>query len=246
MKTVEYIIRKIKGDDFKLDKEISILYLFGIVSRMVLNLVRGNIKTAFVKNRKLIIFVGKNSKIKMKRKVRLGSGVNIGNDVIIDALSREGVKIGKNVKIGDYTRIMCTGTIRSIGKGFEIGENCGIGENCYFGAAGGIKIGNDVIMGQNVRFHSENHNYDKSDILIRLQGVTNKGIIVGSDCWIGSGVVLLDGVSVGDGCVIGANTIVNKNLPNNSIAVGNPVKIIKKRSGNKNKKGIDNEENIIC
>jgi acetyltransferase-like isoleucine patch superfamily enzyme len=67
------------------------------------------------------------------------------------------------------------------------------------------------------------------DIPIRLQGVTNKGIKIGNNCWIGSGAVFLDGVSVGDGCVIGANTLVNKSIPANSIVAGNPVRIIKSR-----------------
>jgi len=44
---------------------------------------------------------------------------------------------------------------------------------------GAITIGNDVIAGQNVRFHSENHNYDDADKLIREQGVNRKGISVG-------------------------------------------------------------------
>ena len=60
-------------------------------------------------------------------------------------------------------------------------------------------------MGQNIRFHSENHNYKDINIPIRMQGVTNKGIKIGNDCWIGAGVVFLDGVVVGNGCVIGAN-----------------------------------------
>ena len=92
-----------------------------------------------------------------------------------------------------------------------------------------IEIGRDVIMGQNVRFHSENHNFDDIEVPIRFQGVTNKGIKIGNNCWIGSGVVFLDGINVGDGCVIGANTLVNKDIPDNVIAVGNPARIIKYR-----------------
>ena len=84
-------------------------------------------------------------------------------------------------------------------------------------------------MGQNIRFHSENHNFNEVNIPIRIQGVTNKGIKIGDDCWIGAGAVFLDGVSVGNGCVIGANTVVNKNIPDNYIAVGNPVRLLKKR-----------------
>lgn len=229
MSIIEFFIRKIKGNNFELDNNINLWYLLAVVFNMIINLIRGNIKTVFIKKKGFSIFIGRRTKIRMKSKLTLGKGINIGSNVIIDGLSKEGVKIGNNVRIGDYTRILCTGTIRNIGKGFSIGDNCGIGENCFFGAAGGINIGNDVIMGQNIRFHSENHNFNEVNIPIRIQGVTNKGIKIGDDCWIGAGAVFLDGVSVGNGCVIGANTVVNKNIPDNYIAVGNPVRLLKKR-----------------
>lgn len=229
MRFIEYLIKKIKGNDFELDKEISLGYLLENILLMSINLIRGNIKTFRAQKSGISVFVGKKTKIRMKKKVKLGKGVNIGNNIVIDALSKKGVSIGNNVRIGDYTRILCTGSLRKIGIGFQIGDNCGIGENCFFGSAGGISIGNDVIMGQNIRFHSENHNYENINIPIRMQGVTNKGIKIGNDCWIGAGAVFLDGVVVGNGCVIGANTVVNKSLPDNVIAVGNPVRIIKNR-----------------
>ena len=165
----------------------------------------------------------------MNKKIKLGKGVNIGENVVIDAMSKKGVIIGNNVRIGDYTRILCTGSLKKLGVGFKIGDNCGIGENCFFGSAGGISIGNDVIMGQNIRFHSENHNYEDMTIPIRMQGVTNKGIKIGNDCWIGAGAVFLDGAELGDGCVVGANSVVNKKFDDNSIIVGMPAKMIKKR-----------------
>lgn len=229
MNFIEHIIRKIKGNDFSLDSNISFLYLFTLIFEMIINLIRGNLKSLFINKKSFIIFIGARTKLKMKSKIKFGRSVNIGKDVLIDAISKNGVSIGNNVKIGDYTRILCTGTIKKIGKGFKIGDNCGVGEYCFFGSAGGIEIGNDVIMGQNVRFHSENHNYSDINTPIRTQGVSNKGIRIGNNCWIGAGVVFLDGVVVGDGCVIGANTVVNKSLDNNVIAVGNPVRIIKKR-----------------
>lgn len=232
MRLLEYLIRKIKGNDFTLDRNISFQYIIGMIVGMIINLIRGNIKTLFINKNSSLIFIGSKTKIKMKKKIVLGKGVNIGNQVIIDALSKNGVIIGSNVRIGDFTRILCTGTIKNIGTGFKIGDNCGIGEYCFFGAAGGIEIGNDVIMGQNVRFHSENHNYSDINIPIRLQGVTNRGIKIGNNCWIGAGTVFLDGVKVGNGCVVGANALVNKSLPDNAIAVGNPVRIIKKRTDN--------------
>lgn len=226
IKILEYFIRKIKGDNFQIDREISIGYLINKIFSMIINLIRGNIKTIFIHKKSNIIFIGQGTKLIERKKLYFGSGINIGENVVVDALSKNGVSIGNNARIGDYSRILCTGTLKNVGKGITIGNNFGCGENCFFGCAGGIEIGNDVIMGQNVRFHSENHNFTDTDILIRLQGVTNKGIKIGDNCWIGSGVVFLDGVQVGNGCVIGANTLVNKDIPDNVVVGGIPAKII--------------------
>ncbi|MBN1036876.1 acyltransferase [Clostridium botulinum] len=196
---------------------------------MIINLVRGNIKSLLVKKKSNIIFIGARSKLKMKRKITFGKGINIGENVIIDALSKSGVIMGNNIRIGDYSRILCTGTIKNIGKGIKIGNNFGCGENCFLGAAGGIEIGNDVIMGQNVRFHSENHNFSDTNIPIRLQGVTHKGIKIGDNCWIGAGAVFLDGTVLGNGCVVASNAVVNKKFNNNSIIGGIPAKLIRER-----------------
>ena len=61
--------------------------------------------------------------------------------------------------------------------------------------------------------------------LIKIR-VNHKGIIVGDNCWIGSGVVFLDGASIANGCVVAANAVITKQFPENSIVGGVPAKII--------------------
>ncbi|HFJ9293030.1 MULTISPECIES: acyltransferase [Bacillus] len=226
---LNFLISKLKKTEYKLDSSIKTIDILGIVWIRVLYLWRGIYRRIGTDKCGKFLFVGKKVELKGKRFIKLGNGITIDNHVSLDALSIEGIHIGNNVHIGTYTKMACSGSLKNLGKGLKIGNNSGIGDFCFFGAAGGIQIGNNVIMGQNVRFHSENHNFDRLDIPIKEQGVTNKGITVGNDCWIGSGAVFLDGVEVGDGCVIGANTLVNKNIPAYSVAVGNPVKIVKSR-----------------
>ena len=55
-----------------------------------------------------------------------------------------------------------------------------------------------------------------------------KEIKVGNNVWIGGNVVVLPGVTIGDNVVIGAGSIVNKDIPSNSVAVGNPCHVVKK------------------
>ena len=101
--------------------------------------------------------------------------------------------------------------------------------NLFLADKGGIKIGNDVIMGPQVKIFSENHNYSQTYILIRKQGESRKGVTIGDNCWIGAGVTILDGVSIANGCVIAAGSVVTKSIPENAIVAGVPAKVIKLR-----------------
>lgn len=226
IKILNKFISKVKGEKFELDEEIMLRDIISEISIRIIMLLRGRIKYAFILKKRGVFFLGSRVKLSCCRKINLKKNVTLKNGVEIRALSKNGVEIGDSATIGENTVIRCSGSFKVLGKGIKIGDNFSCGDNCFFGAAGGIEIGNDIIMGQNVRFHSENHNYSKANIIIRKQGVNNKGIKVGNNCWIGAGVVFLDGVTIGDGYVIGANTIVNKNIPDNSIAVGSPVKIL--------------------
>ena len=163
----------------------------------------------------------------------IGAKTKLHDGVYIDALSTDGVKIGDHVVIGRNTRIESTGSLEFVGKGVKIGNRTTFGNDCFFGAAGGIEIGEDVVAGQYIRFHSENHNFDDTEELIKNQGVSHKGIRIGNNCWIGSGAVFLDGAELEDGCVVGANSVVTKHFPANSVIAGVPAKLIRTRGNNK-------------
>ena len=175
------------------------------------------------------LFRGKHVTLRCKNKLTIGRNVTLYDDVFIDALSKNGVTLVNNVSIGQRTIIKASGSIAAIGKGFVIGDGSSFGNDCFVGAAGGVYIGSHVAMGQNVRFHSENHNFGDITKPIYEQGVTNIGITIGNDCWIGAGAVFLDGSSMGNGCVVGANTLVTKQFPDNSVIAGSPARIIRMR-----------------
>lgn len=195
---------------------------------IMIKLIRGNLKFLFVKKNSYKILVGKHTKIKNKNRIHFKGKIGINDYVEINGLAQKDIYLGDNITIGNYTIMRGSNTIDKLGKGIKIGDNFSCGDFCFFGSAGGIEIGNDVIMGQNVRFHAQSHNYKGKD-LIRCQGVTSKGIKIGNNCWIGSGVVFLDGITIGDGCVIGSNTVVTKSFPDNCVIVGCPGKKIKDR-----------------
>lgn len=227
---VSVLIKRLKGEAFEVDERVpATALLFILVSRAV-NLLRGMVRClGMTSSRMPVVFMEKGVILRNKRFIRLGRGVSIGLASYIDGLSEDGVNIGNNVSFGAYARIICTGSLNHIGKGCSIGDSSGMGEYVFIGAAGGVEIGKNVIIGQSVSFHAENHNFDRTDVPIRLQGVNHKGIVVEDDCWIGANVTLLDGARVGTGSIIGAGSVVRGDVPPYSIAAGIPAKVIRSR-----------------
>lgn len=230
-KLINTVARKIKGGSYSLDESIPIKALLAVSIRRSLMLLRSIL---FFHSPMQKLFLGKGVTIKNRVMLRLGKGVTLGDYVLIDCLSQKGVMLGDNVNIGEYTRIEASGSITDIGEGISIGNNSGIGSFSFIGGAGGVKIGQDVIMGQMVSFHPENHNFDRLDIPIRLQGVWRQGISIGDDCWIGVKVTFLDGARVGKGCVIAAGSIVRGEIPEYSVVAGVPAKVIRNRRNKNN------------
>lgn len=221
---------KIAGkDDFHLDSSIGTGYILRQCWKYGWMMIRGKHFSFGHGQIANDVFVGKKVKVLEKKYLTIGEKTKLQDGVYIDALSREGVQIGENVVIGRNTRIECTGGLQSVGKGVKIGDRTTFGNDCMFGAAGGIEIGDDVVAGQYIRFHSENHNFNDMTTLIRKQGVTHKGIKIGNNCWIGAGTVFLDGAELGEGCVVGANAVVTKKFPSNAVIVGIPARVISSR-----------------
>ena len=111
----------------------------------------------------------------------------------------------------------------------EFGDNCFV--NNYFSATSikEIKIGNNCIFGEDVKIYDHNHKYSEKDagIPIHSQGFTSKEVSIGNNCWIASNVVITGGVTIGEGCVIGAGSVVTRDIPPNSLAAGNPCRVIR-------------------
>lgn len=110
----------------------------------------------------------------------------------------------------------------------SIGNNSGIGINCKLN--GKVIIGDNVLMGPEVLMYTQNHNYSRTDIPMKLQGTGDEiPIVIGNDVWIGARCIILQGVRVGNGAIIGAGSVVTKDVPDYTIVGGNPAKVIKAR-----------------
>lgn len=228
-KNLSKIFEKIGKSNYVLDNHLSSYDLAVILWCKGFELVRGFWTRLFLKGSSGLLFVGRRCKIRHKSRILIGRTVTIGDNVEINALSKEGIIIGSNVSILRNSIIECTGVIRNLGEGLIIGNNVGIAQNCFIQVRGKVIIGNDVIFGPGVSLFSENHIFDNPDLPVSIQGEIRKGVIIGDGVWVGARSVILDGVQIGKNSIIAAGSIVNKEVPPYAVAAGVPARILRIR-----------------
>lgn len=226
--TMDFMVSRLKGYEYRLDRSIPLSSVVGIMLRRFAWLCRGFTKCLLLQRKLRFIYIAPQVNLRNTSLIRFGKGVTLERGVLVDGLSREGIEFGDNVMIGAYS-IIRANMLANLGAGLRIGKDSAVDAYSFIGAAGHITIGENVIMGQHVSFHSENHNHDRTDIPIKYQGTRRAGIVIEDDCWVGSNTVFLDGCHVERGCVIGAGSIVHGRIPAYSVAVGAPARVIRSR-----------------
>lgn len=117
------------------------------------------------------------------------------------------------------------------GERISIGAGCHIGErSCLWAgdSTGRIVIGDHVSFAPEVFVTASDYRFTKG-VPFQEQPKNERDIIIGSDVWLGTRVVVTAGVTIGDGCIVGAGAVVTKDLPPDSIAVGVPAKVVASR-----------------
>ena len=88
-----------------------------------------------------------------------------------------------------------------------------------------VTIGDDCFIGPNVSIYTACHSTDPVERNTRQEWA--KPVTIGNNVWIGGSVTILPGVSIGDNVTIGAGSVVTRDIPSNTVAVGNPCKVVK-------------------
>lgn len=125
----------------------------------------------------------------------------------------------------------CEGFIREpfrcdYGVNISIGEGSFVNFDCVFLDLAPIRIGRHALIGPKVQLLTALHPMEASERRTGLEA--GRPITVGDDCWIGGGAIVCPGVTIGDRAVVGAGAVVTRDVPADSVAAGNPARILRK------------------
>lgn len=99
-----------------------------------------------------------------------------------------------------------------------------VNQNCTFYDLGGLEIADDVMIGPNVSLITSGHPVEPSE---RRAGVVARPIAIERNVWIAAGATIIGGVTVGENSVAAAGSVVTKDVPPNTLAGGNPARVIR-------------------
>lgn len=176
----------------------------------------------------------------MANDVKIGIGVELAG--------AQGIFLEEKVAVDNYVHLNCWNDaasrimlrsrsrldrgvhLQALGGAIDIGEQTYIGPYVCMAGPGNITIGRNCLISSHCGLYANNHIFADATIPIIYQGATYEGITIGEDCWLGTGVRVMDGVTIGRGCVIGAGAVVTKDIPPFSVAVGVPARVISQRA----------------
>lgn len=121
------------------------------------------------------------------------------------------------------------------GNNIYFGNNCEVNMNCTFLDDNRIVIGDNALIAPNVQIYTAFHPTNaadrfgpqKEDGSFAFCKTQTAPVIIGNNVWIGGGAILLPGVHIGDNVVIGAGSVVTRDIPDNTVACGNPCRVVR-------------------
>jgi acetyltransferase-like isoleucine patch superfamily enzyme len=172
-------------------------------------------------------FVHPGARIARPRKIQIGKGARIGRCVInIWSNPRQGESYA--VVVGERTVIHENVIIATQGGYVHLGKDVSLHPFSVVYGYGGVAIGDGTRIATSTIIVSSTHGIADPDRRIS-ESWSGTGIYIGEDVWVGAGARILDGIRIGNRSVIGAGAVVTKDIPDASIAVGVPARVVKKR-----------------
>jgi acetyltransferase-like isoleucine patch superfamily enzyme len=158
-------------------------------------------------------------------KVHIGDDVTFDDLVVLDAkgTSNRGITVGHGVFIGRGSILSCKdGDI-------VLGDETNIGFHCEIFSGSRVEVGRYGLFAAYTYLVGGGHEFARADVPVIHQPRTSLGITLGENVWLGTGAKVMDGVRLGRDVVIGAGAVVTEDIPDGSIAVGVPARVVRKR-----------------
>jgi lipopolysaccharide O-acetyltransferase len=139
----------------------------------------------------------------------------------------------RRIAIGSYVYIGAGSWLQvldghSQGIALKVGDGTNIVGGCVLSAVRSVVIGRDVLMARNVYIADHMHAFEDTALPVIKQGITRVAPTeIGDGAWLGENVVVGPGVRIGKGAVVGANAVVLEDVPDHSVAVGVPARVIR-------------------
>lgn len=140
------------------------------------------------------------------------------------------------IRIGAHTIVGPHATLSAgVAPGHDLGRETAItiGDRCLIGRGSGIvahesiEIGDDVFTGHHVYVTDANHGYEDVDVPIGRQFAPPQPVSIGAGSWLGHGSIVLPGSRIGAHVVVGAGSVVTGEVPDFSVAVGVPARVVR-------------------
>jgi acetyltransferase-like isoleucine patch superfamily enzyme len=169
---------------------------------------------------------GRNVILWHSRKMSIGDGVAVDEGSQLDA---RGCAPGE-FRIGDGV-LISRGCIVSGKDGpLAIGPRASIGAGCVMYASTRLEIGADTMLAAQCYVGGGRYTvYGRTDVPIAEQPEPRSGVVIGDDCWLGAGVIVIDGVNIGRGSVVAAGSVVTEDVEDYSVVAGAPARRIGSR-----------------
>jgi acetyltransferase-like isoleucine patch superfamily enzyme len=158
-------------------------------------------------------------------KIRVGAGVVVDDLVVLDAKgsTNRGITLGDGVFLGRGTILSCKdGDI-------VLGDRANVGFHSEIFSGSRVEVGKDALFAAYTYVVGGGHEFERGDLAVLDQPRTSRGITLGDGVWLGAGARVLDGVRLGRGVVVGAGAVVTSDLPDGSVAVGVPARVVRTR-----------------
>lgn len=114
-------------------------------------------------------------------------------------------------------------------RSMRVGTRVAINSGTYIDARGGVSLGDGVMIGPNSVIVSVEHGTADTERPMWQQPLNLAPVTVGDDVWIGANVTILPGTTIGRGVVIGAGSVVAQDIPEFTVATGQPARVMRRR-----------------